>query len=62
MKTRKRMKGAKKDYWGFWNIYSKRFFRKILFIGYSEEALQELRECCPNDVVDLRNDKVYQNR
>ena len=56
------LKGAKKDYWGFWNIYSKRFFRKILFIGYSEEALQELRECCPNDVVDLRNDKVYQNR
>ena len=56
------LKGAKKDYWGFWNIYSKRFFRKILFVRYSEEVLQELRKCCPNDILDLRNDKVYQNK
>ena len=53
---------AKKDSWGFWNIYSKRYFRKILFIPYSEASMKELQEFCPLKIVDLRTDNVYQNR
>lgn len=56
------LKKAKKNYWGFWNIYSKRHFRKILFIRYSEEVMKELQEVCPTSIIDLRNDKIYQNR
>ena len=56
------LKTAKKNYWGFWNVYSKRYFRKILFIRYSEKVVRELQEHCPTDILDLRKDKIYQNR
>ena len=56
------LRKAKKDSWGFWNIYSKKYFREILFIAYSEESLKELQEYCPMQIVDLRTDNVYQNR
>ncbi len=53
---------AKKNYWGFWNVYSTRYFRKILFVRYSEEVMKELQENCPIDILDLRKNKIYQNR
>ena len=56
------LKTAKQNSWGFWNVYSKKYFRKILFIRYSEEAMKELQDNCPNDILDLRQDKLYQNR
>ena len=56
------LKTAKKNSWGFWNVYSKRNFRKILFISYSEEVMKELQDNCPTDILDLRKDKIYQNR
>lgn len=56
------LKTAKKNSWGFWNVYSKRYFRRILFIRCSEEVIKELQENCPTDILDLRKDKVYQNK
>ena len=56
------LKTAKKNSWGFYNVYSKRYFRKILFVRYSEEVMKELQENCPTDILDLRTDKIYQNR
>lgn len=56
------LKKAKKNSWGFWNIYSKRYFRTILFIRYSEEALNTLKEYCPTSIIDLRQEQIYQNR
>ena len=56
------LKTAKKNSWGFWNVYSKRYFRKILFVRCSEEVMKELQENCPTDILDLRKDKIYQNK
>lgn len=56
------LKKAKKNSWGFWNIYSKRYFRKILYIRYSEEVMKELQEHCPTSIIDSRQDQIYQNR
>jgi hypothetical protein len=56
------LRKAKKDSWGFWNIYSKRYFRTILFIRYSEEVMKALKEHCPTSIIDLRQEQIYQNR
>ena len=56
------LKKAKKNSWGFWNIYSKRYFRTILFIRYSEEVMKALKEHCPTSIIDLRQEQIYQNR
>ena len=56
------LKKAKKNYWGFWDIYSKRYFRTILFIRYSEEVMKALKEHCPTSIIDLRQEQIYQNR
>ena len=56
------LKQAKKDSWGFWNVYSKRYFRTILFIRYSEEVMKTLREHCPTSIIDLRQEQIFQNR
>lgn len=56
------LKKAKKNSWGLWDIYSIRYFQKILFIHYTEENMEKLQELCPMSIIDLRNDKIYQNR
>lgn len=56
------LKKAKKNYWGYWNVFSIRYFRKILFVRYSEEVMKELQGNCPLDILDLRNEKIYQNK
>ena len=50
---------AKKNYWGFWDVYSIRSFRKILFIPYSEDVIKELKENCPAEIIDMCNDKIF---
>ena len=56
------LKTAKKNSWGFWNIYSTRYFRTILYIHYSEEVMKVLTEHCPTSIMDLRQEQIYQNR
>ena len=53
---------ARKNIWRFWDIYSKRYFRSILFVRYSEEIRKQLQENCPKEILDFRQDTIYQNR
>ena len=52
-------KRAKKDYWGYWNIYSIFSFRKVLFVEYTKENFEKIKEVCSYPIVDLRETKLY---
>ena len=51
--------GEKTDRFGRWKTGSVFHYRKLLCLDYSEEQLQEIRDCCPYEMPDLRGKGNY---
>lgn len=51
--------GVKKNIFDRWDVDSINRYKKIIWIDYTEEALQEVKEHCGQKVLDLRRTRQY---
>ena len=51
--------GEKKNFHDRWNVDSRLHYKRVIWMDYTERLLEEVKEKCPYEVVDLRRTRQY---